>query len=116
VLVAGADGTIAFATDSVQPLLGHPAPELKGRRVEELVDPEHRTRLADLLRAARGMPDATAGELTWRHRDGHAVHTDLRVSDRLEDPDVTGVVLTLRDVTERRRLESRCGAAASRTG
>jgi diguanylate cyclase (GGDEF)-like protein/PAS domain S-box-containing protein len=106
VLVTDADGAITFATDAVERLLGHAPAALLGRRFEELVDPDHEERLADLLTAARRMPDATAGDLVLRHAGGAAVHADLRVADRLGDPDVAGVVLTLRDVSEQRKLES----------
>ena len=106
VVVIDADRAITFATDSIERLLGHPAASLKGRDVEELVDPEDRPRLAHLLAAAHRMPDATGGELTLRHRDGRPVHADLRVADRLGHADVAGVVLTVRDVSEQRRLET----------
>ena len=101
-----ADRRITFATDSIEPLLGHQPATLSGQDVGALVDPGHRSRLADLLAAAHRMPDATAGELMLRHRDGHAVHADVRFADRLEDADVAGVVLTVHDVSERRRLET----------
>ena len=106
VVVIDADRRITFATDSIEPLLGHQAATLSGQDVGALVDPGHRARLAGLLAAAHRMPDATAGELTLLHRDGHAVHADVRVADRLEDADVAGVVLTVRDVSDRRRLET----------
>ena len=106
VVVIDAERAITFATDSIEQLLGHAPAALRGRDVAELVDPGHRSRLALLLASAHRMPDATAGELTLLHRDGHAVHADLRVADRLEDADVAGVVLTVRDVSERRRLET----------
>jgi diguanylate cyclase (GGDEF)-like protein/PAS domain S-box-containing protein len=106
VAVLDAAGAIVFVTESIDGLLGRPAPELRGRRFEELVEERDRRRLAELLAAARGTPDATGDELALRHADGHAVPVDLRVADRLADPDVAGVVLTVRDVSERRRLES----------
>ena len=106
VVLIDADRRITFATDSIERLLGHPPATLIGEDVGALVDPDHRSRLAHLLAAAHRMPDATAAELMLRHRDGHAVHADLRVADRLDDADVAGVVLTVRDVSDRRRLET----------
>ena len=106
VVVIDADGAITFATDSIERLLGHTPASLRGRDVAELVDPGHRSQLSHLLAAAHRMPDATAGELTLLHRDGHAVRTDLRVADRLADADVSGVVLTVRDVSERHDLRT----------
>ena len=119
VLVIDERGAITFVTDAVETLLGQAAASLRGRRFEELVDPVHHGRLADLLVAARRMPDAAQGHLLLRHAAGHAVDADLRVADRVDDPDVAGIVLTLRDVSEQRELESELRQSAlvdSRTG
>jgi diguanylate cyclase (GGDEF)-like protein len=65
------------------------------------------------------MPDAAQGHLLLRHAAGHAVDADLRVADRVDDPDVDGIVLTLRDLSEQRELESELRQSAlvdSRTG
>jgi diguanylate cyclase (GGDEF)-like protein len=83
------------------------------------VDPLHHGRLDDLLVSARRMPDAAQGHLLLRHAAGHAVDADLRVADRVDDPDVDGIVLTLRDLSEQRELESELRQSAlvdSRTG
>ena len=39
-------------------------------------------------------------------RDGVSVDVQVRASDLRADPTVAGLVLTLRDVTEQRQLES----------
>jgi diguanylate cyclase (GGDEF)-like protein/PAS domain S-box-containing protein len=119
VLVLDEHGAITFVTAAIEALLGRPAAALRGHRFEELVDPVHRGRLADLLVAARRMPDAAQGHLLLRHEAGHAVDADVRVADRVDDPDVAGVVLTLRDLSEQRSLESELRQSAlvdARTG
>jgi diguanylate cyclase (GGDEF)-like protein/PAS domain S-box-containing protein len=119
VLVLDEAGAITFVTDAIEGLLGSPAAGLYGRRFEELVDPVHRGRLEDLLVAARRMPDAAQGHLLLRHAAGHAVDADLRVADRVDDPDVAGIVLTLRDLSEQRELETELRQSAlvdARTG
>jgi diguanylate cyclase (GGDEF)-like protein len=42
------------------------------------------------------------------------VHAEVRVADRLTDPDVAGVVLAVRDVSERRQLERQLRRSARR--
>jgi diguanylate cyclase (GGDEF)-like protein/PAS domain S-box-containing protein len=106
VLVIDEAGLITFVTDAIESLLGRPAATLRGSRFDALVDPAHRGRLGDLLVAARRMPDAAQGHVLLQHAAGHSVDADLRVADRVDDPDVSGVVLTLRDVSEQRELES----------
>ena len=61
VLVIDESGAITFVTDAIESLLGRSAGSLRGSRFEELVDPVHRGRLADLLVSARRMPGRRAG-------------------------------------------------------
>jgi diguanylate cyclase (GGDEF)-like protein/PAS domain S-box-containing protein len=114
VVVIDGAGTVTFATDAVQRLLGRTPAELADREFAELVTPAQRGRLAGLLADVAGEPGALGAELDLRHRDGHPVHTDMRAADRREDPDVGGIVLTLRDVSERRSMQRQLEMAAVR--
>jgi diguanylate cyclase (GGDEF)-like protein/PAS domain S-box-containing protein len=112
VLVIDADGDVSFATPSVDGLLGHA--DLDGRALAAFVAPEDAGRLEALVVAARESGVPSKGELTLVHRDGHLVHAEVRVADRLGDPDVGGVVLAVRDVSDRRRLERQLRHSAQR--
>ena len=103
VIVLDAEGAVTFATPSVEGLLGRA--DLSGEALSGFVAPEDAGRLDALILAARERGDAVAGELALVHREGRLVHAEMRVADRLSDPDVNGVVLAVRDVSERRRLE-----------
>jgi len=52
-------------------------------------------------------PGVTAAE-TWRvrHRDGTWLHTETVAANLLEDPNVRGLVLNTRDVSDRKELEA----------
>jgi len=112
VIVLDADGSVTFATPSVEGLLGRA--ELGGEALSSFVAPEDAGRLDALVAAARERGDAVAGELALVHREGRQVHAEVRVADRLSDPDVNGVVLAVRDVSERRRLERQLRQSARR--
>jgi len=112
VIVLDADGAVTFATPSVEGLLGRA--DLSGELLSGLVAPEDAGRLEALIVAARESGDAVAGELALVHREGRLVHAEMRVADRLADPDVNGVVLAVRDVSERRRLERQLRRSARR--
>jgi diguanylate cyclase (GGDEF)-like protein/PAS domain S-box-containing protein len=112
VIVLDADGAVTFATPSVEGLLGRA--DLSGELLSGLVAPEDAGRLEALIVAARESGDAVAGELALVHREGRLVHAEMRVADRLSDPDVNGVVLAVRDVSERRRLERQLRRSARR--
>jgi diguanylate cyclase (GGDEF)-like protein/PAS domain S-box-containing protein len=114
VLVIDADGAVAYATPSLERLLGRPEHELEGRGFARLVAPEDAGRVEEMIATARRSGAPTGGELVLVHAGGHPVHVDVRVADRLGDPDVGGVVLTVRDVSERRRLERKLRQSARR--
>ena len=114
VLVLDVDGRVTFATSTLERLLGRRPTELLDRPFAAVIAPEDAGRLDALVAVARKGGAAAAGELVLTHRDGHPVHADVRVADRVADPDVGGVVLTVRDVSERRRLEGQLRRSARR--
>jgi diguanylate cyclase (GGDEF)-like protein/PAS domain S-box-containing protein len=112
VVVLDADGAVTFATPSVEGLLGRA--DLGGIALASFVAPEDAGRLEALIVAARESGGAATGELALTHREGRLVHAEVRVADRLADPDVAGVVLAVRDVSDRRRLERQLRRSARR--
>ncbi len=112
VIVLDAGGDVTFATPSVEGLLGRA--DLGGCSLSAFVAPEDTGRLEALVHAARESGGAVAGEVALVHLQGRLVHAEVRVADRLADPDVNGVVLAVRDVSERRRLERQLRRSARR--
>src|SRR5262249_9901647 len=49
--------------------------------------------------------DAEAFLVRMRHADGHWVPLDVVVTNRLADPELGGLVMNMRDVTERQQAE-----------
>ncbi|HZA80212.1 MAG TPA: PAS domain S-box protein, partial [Actinomycetes bacterium] len=62
--------------------------------------------MARFVAEAALRPGVTAAE-TWRvrHRDGTWLHSETVAANLLEDPNVRGLVLNTRDVSERKELE-----------
>ena len=85
------------------------AERMVGRAPEELVG----TSLLDLVHAddveTVGASLADAGVAAWRivHADGHWIDVESTATDLLADSAVRGIVLAVRDVSERRGLEQR---------
>jgi diguanylate cyclase (GGDEF)-like protein/PAS domain S-box-containing protein len=105
VLVVGGDGLIAFATDSLERMLGRDAPSLIGRPVGELAAAAARERLETLIADAATAEPPPWVELELSDTAGRVVDAEARIADRRDDPEVGGVIVTLRDAGERRRLE-----------
>ncbi|MDQ3387906.1 MAG: EAL domain-containing protein [Gemmatimonadota bacterium] len=103
VALVSADGTIAYVSPAVELVLGHDPESQVGRNVFAWVHPED---VAQVVRAftaaARGA--AAEGVLPFRvqHRDGSWRVLEATATNRLSASALEGIVLTARDVTERR--------------
>jgi diguanylate cyclase (GGDEF)-like protein/PAS domain S-box-containing protein len=105
ILIIGDDDRIRYASPSAATVLG--AGELTGAPLTSLIADTHHAELADALvrvRTERG--HAAAVDLTAVCADGRLLQVECSGRDLRADPTVAGLVLTIRDVTERRRLES----------
>lgn len=104
ILILDADGRVRYASSSALPVLGYRS--LKGRRLTDLVAPGETPTMVRMLADMRTRDWSDRRE-DWRvrRRDGALIEVEVRCSDLRDDPTVGGLVLTLQDVTERRRLE-----------
>src|SRR6266853_1850218 len=100
VALVAPDGTLLFASHSIERLLGFAPAELVGRPAFERVHPDDMPRINATLRDIVASPGTPAGlELRWRHIDAVAV-------DRLAEAAVGAIVVNFRDVSERRTAEA----------
>ncbi len=80
-----------------------------GEALDDLLVPDHSVRANGLfgLMRANAIVSARESATDWiaRRRDDVIVHVEASTRDLTDDATVNGVVVTLRDVTERRRLE-----------
>jgi diguanylate cyclase (GGDEF)-like protein/PAS domain S-box-containing protein len=106
VLIVEPEGTISFVAPSVRAILGHEAAELTGRRFLELVNHQDlqraETLLFDLLAHAGKVASV---ELILGHASGSPRHFELTLNNLTAEPSVAGIVVTGRDVTERKVME-----------
>lgn len=103
VLVVSADGRVKYASPSVRKILGFSPEEFVGINHAELLHPEDLPLLRAMMRP--GTLDEGSFEVRAHHRDGSWRVLDMAVSDMLTDPSVEGIVVNVRDVTERRQAE-----------
>src|SRR5947208_2923493 len=107
VALVAPDGTVLFASHSIERLLGFAPAELVGHPGFERVHPNDVPRVHAALRHIIASPGTPAGlELRWCHKDGSWRHIDAVAVDRLAEPAVGAIVLNFRDVTERRTAEA----------
>ena len=107
VALVAPDGTLLFASHSIERLLGFTPAELVGHPGFERVHPDDAPRLHAALRDIIASPGTPASlELRWRHKDGSWRHIDAVAVDRLAEPAVGAIVVNFRDVSERRTAEA----------
>lgn len=104
IMVLDAGLEIRFVTPSVAHVLGHRPGDLIGRTLPSLVDPAEADAVTRFYLANRLREGARA---EWRLRRGDGRYTDVEAvsTDLLETPNVNGIVVTARDITERKALE-----------
>jgi diguanylate cyclase (GGDEF)-like protein/PAS domain S-box-containing protein len=105
--IVDADGAVRYHSESVRRVLGYDPAELLDSDPLSLVHPDDRQRVAQFVAEAGLRPGVTAAE-TWRvrHRDGTWLHSETVAANLLEDPNVRGLVLNTRDVSDRKELEA----------
>ena len=94
-------GKILYESDSVEWLLGYKPEKRVGKNVLDLIHPEDARRLGASFPGS-GEPV----EFRARARDGSLRHFEAVGKDMTGDPDVGAVVMDVRDVTERKRVEA----------
>jgi len=106
VMVTEPDTTIRYASPSAHRVLGFEPDELEGRRFAELIAPDDRTRALSFLTAmADGEAHVGLTEFRVRHRDGSDLYVETLRTNLLKDPNVKGIVLNTRDISERKQFE-----------
>ena len=106
ITVVDVRGVVRYLTPSVTPILGHDPKLLVGTRFTALLRPGDGRRLdAALASAARSPGRPITLDFPIWAKSGAWCDTETTVTSLVHDPDIRGLVLNTRDVSERRRLE-----------
>jgi diguanylate cyclase (GGDEF)-like protein/PAS domain S-box-containing protein len=101
-------GQTLYESPSAARMLGYPSGSLIGRLPFESIHPKDARRVrAAFARLLQGEGTQAPIEFRFRHANGHWIHLEALGSNLLEHAGIRGVVLTSRDVTERKEAEAR---------
>jgi diguanylate cyclase (GGDEF)-like protein/PAS domain S-box-containing protein len=107
-IVINAEGVVRYVSGSVTRIMGYTPAEVIDTLRPDLVHPEDlpvvQRHMATVLSTTGATPPL---EVRMRHRDGRWVSLELIASNLLHVPQVEGLLLTCRDITERKVLEAR---------
>ena len=100
-------GVTVYESPAAARILGYPPGSLLGKTPFDTLHPKEVDRARDSFTAlVRGeLPSPI--ELRFRHADGSWIWLEALGNNLLEHPGVRGIVLTCRDITERKRAEER---------
>jgi diguanylate cyclase (GGDEF)-like protein/PAS domain S-box-containing protein len=103
-VVIDAEGGVHYVSPSAERILGRRPEELVGRPQFESMHPDDLEGLVAQWTAVLNDPSRPAtAEVRFRHADESWRWMELTLSNRLDDPNVRGLVANLRDATDRRQ-------------
>jgi diguanylate cyclase (GGDEF)-like protein/PAS domain S-box-containing protein len=104
IAIVGDDNRLTYVSPAAELVFG--TADLVGRNILDGVDPSQRDHVRAVLDATReGRPSEGLNLWLIRRTDGDLVHAEVSIGDMRQEPGVDGLVVTLRDVTQRHRLE-----------
>jgi len=101
------EGRFIHNSPSVKRVLGYEPRELVGQSAFALIHPEELPRVLQGFDFGMRHPDrAVTLEFRFRHRDGSWRYLEAVGQSRLDDPEIGGVVINSRDVSDRKQAEA----------
>jgi PAS domain S-box-containing protein len=104
IMVLDAGLVIRYVTPSVAHVLGHQPDDLVGTPLASLVELSEQAAMTRFYLANR-LRESARAEWRMRRSDGNFTDVEAVSTDLLENPSVDGIIVTARDITERKALE-----------
>ena len=106
ITILGVDGTVLYESPALERLLGYRPEELIGTNAFNYIHPDDVEQVLSVF--AQTLKTGGVGplvEFRFRHADGSWRHLEAVGNSLVEDPNVRGVVVNSRDITERKQAE-----------
>jgi diguanylate cyclase (GGDEF)-like protein/PAS domain S-box-containing protein len=108
-MVFDGQAEITYVSPSARQVFGYRPEEVEGRSLADFMgwgfEGLGDDALKSILHHSAGESFDDVAEFRIRHRDGHWVDTEAVAQDRLDDPDIAGIVVHIRDIGQRKLLE-----------
>jgi len=113
VLLCDAHGTIESVSGAMCRQLGHDPTRVVGSLLRDWVIESDRTTFDEAFAAAARHPGVHVFECRLQHKDGRELTYQFSLSNLLDDPIASGVVVSGQDITRRRALEENLARLAT---
>lgn len=111
VTLIDSEGVIEYVSPAANRVLGYEPADLRGANGAEFIHPDDRQSVRNALETLLETPEAeTVLEFRFRCRDGDYCWIESTARNLLTDPDVGGILLSSRDISERKQHERRLAA------
>ncbi|HWS46336.1 MAG TPA: EAL domain-containing protein, partial [Acidimicrobiia bacterium] len=105
IILLDRDTTIRYASPSSASVLGFEPSELEGSRLASLVHAGDASHVDSFITASNGRDRSGPFEFRVRHADDRYIFAEALRTNLESDPNVGGIVLNVRDVSERKSFE-----------
>ena len=106
ITVLDENGRIQYQSPSVTRILGYDRGELVGQNGFEFIHPDDREAASEAFEGLlTGSEDHVGAEFRFRTADDEWRWLEIRGTDYRDNPDIGGIVVNSRDITERKRRE-----------
>jgi PAS domain S-box-containing protein len=106
ILIVGPSGARRYVSPAMSRILGYTHAELMAFSAQDMIHPSDWPGIRELLRTVQLAPGTSGtGQARYRHKDGSWRIFDGMIINLFDVPGVEGLVVNLRDATERAALE-----------
>lgn len=106
ITIIGYDGRVIYVSPSIALVFGYQPEELLHLQLRDFIFPDDKERALATLAGIAQEPGKTSSiELRARHRDQRWLYIEAALTNLLHVPNVAGIVINARDVTERKQAE-----------
>lgn len=104
--VLSASGEVIYESPSFYRIFGYEENDVKNKSIFELIHPEDvQHALAEFKKGLEKGGVSSSVQFRMRHKDGHYIPVESIGNNLLHEPEVNGIVVNSRDITERLKAE-----------
>jgi diguanylate cyclase (GGDEF)-like protein/PAS domain S-box-containing protein len=108
ICVVALDSMINYVSPSIEQTFGYEPDALAGRPLSELIHEDEVPRLLAFVASTAGQPagQPASAEFRVRHAEDRWRHAEVLATNLLSDEAIAGIVLNVRDISERKAFEA----------